>query len=153
MKTRRDFLIGLGAAVVLPSLAVAEGGVLSAGQAMQGLADGTLILIDLRTPEEWQDTGVARGAWPLDMTQHSFGGDLLRVIERNPQHQVAVICRTGRRSAYMVEVLERNGIHGVLDVSEGMAGGRNGRGWIPSGLPTVTAEEALARLPGDLTVR
>lgn len=153
MTNRRCFLLGLGSAIVLADLAQADPAILTAKQANDRLQQGRLILIDVRTPEEWRGTGVAAGAWPMDMTDPAFGPGIVRAIGANPDHDIAVICRTGRRSAYVVEVLAKNGITGVLDVSEGMAGGRNGRGWIPSGLPTVSAEEALAGMPADLTVR
>ncbi len=153
MANRRNFLLTIGAVLAAPSIALANPGILTADDALTRLKQGGLILIDVRTPEEWQATGVAKGAWPLDMTQRSFGPDLVRAIEANPNHDIAVICRTGRRSAYVVEVLAKNDITGVLDVSEGMVGGRNGRGWIPSGLPTVSADEALAAMPVGLVVR
>ena len=153
MTNRRDFLLAFGAALATPSWVLANPGALTASDALAKLNLGSLILIDIRTPEEWHATGVAQGAWPLDMTQRTFGAKLIRAIESNPNHDIAVICRTGRRSAYLVEVLAKNDITGVLDVSEGMAGGRNGTGWIPSGLPIVTAKEALAAMPADLVVK
>jgi hypothetical protein len=47
-------------------------------------------------------------------------------------------------------VLAKNGVTGILDVSEGMAGGPNGKGWIPSGLPVVDAMVSLKAMPKDL---
>ena len=147
---RRVFVGGLAAGVGLATAGQAEGMVLTAQEALAGLEGGDLILIDIRTPREWQDTGVARGAWPMDMRDRRFGARLTGVLERNPDRRVAVICRTGNRSGYLVEVLARNGITNVWDVSEGMAGGPNGKGWIPSGLPIVTARAAQDAMPVDL---
>lgn len=152
MIDRRTLIAAAGAALALPTAALASLEVISATEAYARMQAGTLILIDLRTPPEWQETGVAKGAWPLDMTQRQFGGWLLAAIERNPNHQVAIICRTGNRSGRLMKLLAQNGITGVLDVAEGMAGGPRGTGWIPQGLPVVPAQEAYDAMPRDLTV-
>ncbi|MBR9843755.1 MAG: rhodanese-like domain-containing protein [Rhodobacteraceae bacterium] len=150
MTDRRAFLLALGAAVTLPSLSHAKPGVVTAQAAHDAISVGKMILIDIRTPGEWQQTGVAEGAWLLDMTHEAFGPRLMAVLERNPEHDVAMICRTGNRSGYLMEVLAKNGITRVLDVSEGMAGGPNGKGWIPTGLPVMEARAAFDAMPKDL---
>lgn len=48
---------------------------------------------------------------------------------------MAVICRTGRRSAAAERLLERNGFSHVYNVVEGMAGSSAGPGWLARGLP------------------
>ena len=149
MLTRRLFL-SLLAALGFAPMARAET-TLSPEQALAGMEDGSLILNDVRRPEEWAETGVAKGAWPLDMTHKEFGPRLMAVLQRNPDRKVAIICRTGNRTGYLMKVLAQNKIKGVLDVTSGMAGGPRGKGWIPSGLPTVTAQEAYDAMPKDLT--
>lgn len=150
MQNRRSFLMAVGGLALVPTFGRADSGHLTAQAAMDGMARGELILIDIRRPEEWQQTGVAKGAWPLDMTARDFGPKLLAVLERNPNRKIAIICRTGNRSNYLRGVLAKNGIKGVLDVAEGMAGGPRGKGWIPSGLPVVSGAEAVEALPQDL---
>ena len=149
MLNRRALMLTMVAFVAAPA-ATAET-TLTPAQALAGMEAGSLILIDVRRPEEWQETGVAKGAWPLDMTHKQFGARLMAVLERNPGQQVAIICRTGNRTGYLMKVLAENKIEGVSDVTAGMAGGPRGKGWIPSGLPTVTAEEAYSAMPSDLT--
>ncbi|SHJ03413.1 Rhodanese-related sulfurtransferase [Shimia gijangensis] len=150
MLSRRSVLLTIPASVLFATLAHAET-TLTPEQALAGMEGSSLILIDIRRPEEWQETGVAKGAWPLDMTDKQFGQRLMAVLERNPDHRVAIICRTGNRTSYLINVLAENNISGVLDVSAGMAGGPRGKGWIPSGLPIVTSEEAQNSMPDDLT--
>ncbi|WP_319824320.1 rhodanese-like domain-containing protein [Thalassovita sp.] len=152
MLTRRTVLTTASAALVVPSFAFASPSTISARTAYDGMTAGQLILIDVRTPQEWQQTGVAKGAWPLDMTHRDFGGWLMAVIQRNPTRQVALICRTGNRTGHLMKVLRQNGINGVLDVTEGMVGGPRGPGWIPTGLPVVSVEQAFQAMPGDLTL-
>lgn len=138
--------LGLG----LYSQASARPGVIGVQEAHDQLVAGKLILVDIRTPEEWMDTGVAPGAWLLDMRAEQFGTWMTATVARNPDHAVAMICRTGNRTGRVAQWLRGNDLAGVLDVSEGMVGGRNGRGWIPSGLPVVSAQEAFEAMPRDL---
>lgn len=152
MMTRRTLMAATGAALACPTAALANLDTITAQQANTRLQQGDLILIDVRTPPEWQQTGVAQGAWMLDMTHRNFGGWLMAARERNPNHQIAIICRTGNRTGSLIKVLKENGITGVLDVTEGMVGGPRGTGWIPAGLPVVPAQEAFEAMPKDLTV-
>ena len=153
MLTRRTLLATLIASSVIPGAAMAEGNRISAKDALTRLESGGLILIDVRRPDEWLSTGVAKGAWLLDMTDENFGAYLNAVLQRNPDHEVAIICRTGNRTGYLSSVLEDNGMTGVLDVSEGMEGGPNGTGWIPGGLPTQDARQAYEAMPKDLIAK
>lgn len=150
MMDRRAFVMALGAACAVPAVAGANPGILTPQEAHDTMNAGNLLLVDIRTPDEWKQTGVAEGAWPLDMRDRKFGPNLMAMIDRNPDHKISVICRTGNRSGYLVGVLKKNGIHGVLDVSEGMVGGRYGPGWIKTGLPIVAAYQALGDVPKDL---
>lgn len=150
MLTRRLLLAAASAAILIPASAMADSSKISASDALERMKAGSLILVDVRRPDEWMGTGVAEGAWMLDMTDENFGAYLMAVLDRNPDHDVAIICRTGNRTGYLMEQLRKNGIDRVLDVSEGMAGGPNGKGWIPSGLPIADARETYEAMPKDL---
>ena len=153
MLTRRTLIATLIASSILPGAAMAEDNTITAQDALAKLESGELILVDVRRPDEWLSTGVAKGAWLLDMTDENFGAYLNAVLQRNPDHQIAIICRTGNRTGYLQSVLDENGMTGVLDVTEGMAGGPNGTGWIPSGLPIQDAREAYDAMPKDLIAK
>jgi len=150
MMNRRTLLAATLAAALSPAAAMAEQSTISAAEANDAVQAGSMILIDVRRPEEWMQTGVAEGAWLLDMTDENFGAYLMAVLDRNPEHDVAIICRTGNRTGYLMEQLRKNGIDRVLDVSEGMAGGPNGMGWIPAGLPIAEARATYDAMPKDL---
>ena len=107
--------------------------------------------MDIRTPEEWRETGVAQGAWPLNLYDESFPERLFLARDLAEDRPVALICRTGNRSGGVMQRLRTSGYTNFLDISEGMAGSAAGPGWIKSGLPIVTAEEAIANLPAALT--
>lgn len=132
--------------------ALAEVARLSAAQAHEAMQENSMIVLDIRRPEEWQATGVAKGAWPLDMRDADFGARLGAIIDRNPSRRLALICATGVRSAYVAKILDANGIE-VFDISEGMMGSIKGQGWLRRGLPVTPAGMALEAIPKDLRSR
>lgn len=113
--------------------------VMDAQTAHEKAKAGEVILVDIRTPPEWAQTGIGDGALPLDMTAPDFVTKLVKLRQDHPETPIALICRTGNRSDYAVSELARQGFPGLVDVKEGMAGGPNGQGWIPRGLPTYEA--------------
>ena len=90
------------------------------------------------------ESGVAEGAWPVSMHTPDFPKQLQAILAQHPPEHIGLICATGGRSAYVTEVLARNGLPGVIDVSEGMFGNGQGAGWIARGLPTVTVDDVIA---------
>lgn len=107
-------------------------------------------MIDVRSREEWSDTGVAARVWPISMHEARFPDRLFAAKALAEGRQVALICATGGRSGYILRSLRKGGYDGFIDVSEGMLGSGMGKGWIAAGLPVVTADQALATLPPAL---
>ncbi|MEX0347613.1 MAG: rhodanese-like domain-containing protein [Rhizobiaceae bacterium] len=122
----------LAAGLVFSALAE---NIMSAKQALDGVENGTAILVDIRTKREWRQTGIATVATPLSMHEDGFLEGIKRLRSENPDKTIALICAVGGRTAYMSNLLEEGGFSNIADVSEGMIGGQNGMGWIPSGLP------------------
>lgn len=153
--SRRKFL---AFSVVLPiqaraTAAVAQGHeIWTASEAFDALLQDRIRLLDIRTPEEWRETGVAQGAWPLNLYDQRFPERLFLAQELAEGRPVALICRTGNRSGGVMNSLRASSYAGFLDISEGMAGSTAGPGWIKLGLPLVTAEEAISTLPAALTI-
>ena len=121
---------------------------ITATEAHDMAATGEIILVDIRTPEEWAETGIGEGAIALDMRTDQFVPDLVKLRRANPDTPIAMICRTGNRSQFVVSALAGQGFPGLVDVAEGMVGGRRGKGWIPTGLPVYpgTPEKVAERL-------
>lgn len=113
----------------------APSGKMSATEAFNAAQTGEIILVDIRRPDEWLGTGIAVGAIALDMRDDSFVASLVGLRQDNPDTPIAMICRTGNRTGHVVSVLAGQGFPGLVDVTEGMAGGPNGRGWKNTGLP------------------
>ncbi len=97
---------------------------------------GEIVLIDVRRPDEWHETGIGEGATGLDMRAENFVSTLVALRRANPDLPIAVICRTGNRTGYLTTTLAAQGFPGLVDVNEGMVGGANGPGWLKRGLPT-----------------
>jgi rhodanese-related sulfurtransferase len=94
-----------------------------------------VILVDIRRPEEWADTGVAEGAIKLDMTSPVFEARLAGLRAENPGKPIAIICRTANRTRHVQEVLGKRGWTGIVDVRGGMLGDGRNKGWLDEGLP------------------
>ncbi len=105
--------------------------------ALARMQDRSLILVDIRRPDEWALTGVARGAALIDMRDEDFVKTLDRLTGGNRAAPIALICAKGVRSRRTAAKLTKAGFASVLDVSEGMLGSAAGPGWIARGLPVI----------------
>jgi rhodanese-related sulfurtransferase len=77
----------------------AEGGpTLSAPEAFPKAQAGEITLIDIRTPREWRQTGVAEGAITIDMTKKTFVTEILDAVDGEKDAPIAIICLTGNRT-------------------------------------------------------
>jgi len=143
--SRRAIILGVG--VIATGGAVAAStwfnifsdadasGALTARVAHQRAASEDIYLIDIRRPDEWQRTGIAVPAIPLDMRRDDFGSVLRDLFEQRGPRPVALICARGVRSNRMNERLKAAGFAAILDVPEGMLGSGAGAGYIAQELP------------------
>ncbi|WP_172331317.1 rhodanese-like domain-containing protein [Mangrovicoccus sp. HB161399] len=141
----RRWLIACGAAACAGGAAAlvrhhvpapaSEGRLLTPEEAQQAVRAGELLLVDIRRPDEWQRTGIAEGAHPLDLRRPDFAAALEALAGGDRTRPVALICAAGVRSRREAERLARAGFSAVHDVPEGMEGSRAGPGWIARGLP------------------
>lgn len=145
--TRRRVL--LGAALVVPAAAIGtraylnpqfEGDALGPEDAHRLAVAGDIHLIDIRRPDEWARTGSGEGAVRIDMRDDDFVDQLLAVAG-DADAPIALICAGGVRSARLSNRLTEAGFTNIIDVPEGMVGGRYGPGWINRGLPVVSDAE------------
>ena len=103
--------------------------------------DGQLMIIDVRRPSEWRRTGIPDGSTPISLQHFSrkirgeFFGDVLAAVQGDKSHPIGLICASGGRSAWALELLEEAGFSRVHDISEGMFGNDNAPGWLARKLP------------------
>jgi rhodanese-related sulfurtransferase len=103
-------------------------------ETLQRVQDGGLTLVDIRRPEEWRETGVAKGALRIEMHDPAFVETVLKQVNGNRNAPIALICRSGHRSGQMQKSLLDQGFTQVFSVHGGMAGDA---GWIKQGLPVI----------------
>ena len=119
--------------------AAAEGGIIAADTALDQTRSGKLVMIDVRRPTEWRETGVPATARPV--TIHGPGGmagfvaAMKETVGGDLDRPVALICARGSRSTRAQKALMEAGFTRVLNIKEGVLGGPNGIGWIKRGLP------------------
>lgn len=85
------------------------------------------VLLDVREPYEYDESHVA-GSVLIPLGQLQARLQEIRAMGSKP---VAVICRSGRRSALAVEMLQQAGVKNVYNVQGGMIA------WERAALPTV----------------
>jgi len=149
---RRAVILSVAAAIVIPGGgAIAQNAeIWQAKQAHDALAADRIKMIDIRSREEWAETGLAELAWPISLHEDRFSKRLFTARELADGRPIALICATGGRSGSVMRSLRQGGYKGFIDVSEGMLGSRRGSGWINSGLPVVSMEKGLSALPKAL---
>jgi rhodanese-related sulfurtransferase len=128
-------LAALFFSLALPTLTLAEVERISPADAAKLVADGRAVLVDVREPSEWKESGVAAPARLLPKSD--FDGERAKwneFLQSVGDRTIIVYCRTGRRSGLVGEGLaELN--HRVLN-----AGGF--AEWQAAGLPVRQPEES-----------
>jgi rhodanese-related sulfurtransferase len=95
------------------------------------------VVLDVRTPEEYA-SGHVPGAILLPIGELESSLDNLQVYK---DKEVAVICKSGGRSARATKLLRRNGFEGAQNV----LGGTDA--WIASGLPVIEGSSPGGKPP------
>jgi rhodanese-related sulfurtransferase len=103
---------------------------------LEALQQKGVTLIDIRLPEEWQQTGVVKNSQLLTFFNASGAVNPQFVSEATaiaaPGGEVAIICRTGNRTRAAAEMLVQAGIYNrVYNVTDGITG------WIGAGKPVM----------------
>ncbi len=128
-------LLGLLAFLALPLLALAAVDKISPADAAKLVAQGKAVLVDVREPTEWAESGVAAPAVLLPKSEFDDGqqGDWKEFLAKVGDTQIITYCRSGRRADAVAAALEKQG-HKVAN-----AGGFND--WQKAGLPTRKPNE------------
>lgn len=110
---------------------------LPASDAYAAAKAGRMLLIDIRTPEEWRETGIAPGAGRVDFYRGAqvLLQSVLQMTGGDRTKPVALICHVGVRTTRAQQFLQAQGFTQVYNIKEGMAGNAAGPGWLKRGLP------------------
>lgn len=96
--------------------------VYTAQPSAQQLQDVPVLLVDIRRPEEWVQTGVLPNAVLLTYEHFNTPDEFLAALEPHltPGQPVALICRTGSRTSRAAPALATHLDVPVIDVAGGM---------------------------------
>jgi rhodanese-related sulfurtransferase len=131
MKPLRHFL---AFAVTAVALVAAEVPKVTPAEAARLVADGKAVIVDVREPKEWKETGVAAPA--VLLPKSDFDGDQKMwtdFLAKNKDKEVILYCRSGHRAGLVGEALAAKG------VKTANLGGFNE--WSGAGMPVRKVEE------------
>lgn len=135
------FLLASGTLLAVAAVpAFMSGDIVDPPSAQAAAAEGEVLLVDIRRPEEWYQTGMAPDAVGVTWGEPDFVDGMRAAVEGDLTRPVVLICRTGGRTAQAMQVLRAAGFESVVHVAEGMIGSGYGPGWIARGLPTRRPE-------------
>ena len=97
--------------------------------ALERLRKKDLVLIDVRTEGEWQQTGVVKGAHTITLGDSTMVDKVYGLTKEDLSKPVAVICRSGARSGRAAKQLAGAGFTDVSNVRGGMMA------WTAANLP------------------
>lgn len=88
----------------------AESTRLTPAEAAQRVAAGTSVLIDVREPDEWAQTGIVAGATPLALSDlRGERRDWKPFLAANKDRELILYCRSGNRSGQAAAILSAEG--------------------------------------------
>lgn len=104
------------------------------GEAAERVAKGEAVLVDVREPAEWAETGVAQPAVLLPKSDFDHARSAWEpFLEKNRGKEIILYCRTGRRSGAVAGALAKSGYR--------VANAGGFKSWVDAGLPVRKVEE------------
>lgn len=132
MKFALLFVVVVLIFLIVPRLIAGE--TIEPKDAAARLASGQAVLIDVREPAEWSNSGVAEPAVLLPLSD--LRGDRAQwksFLEKNRDKELILYCRSGNRSGMAARILNGEGFHATN------VGGF--RQWVAAGLPVRQVKE------------
>ncbi len=141
------FLFALGVSFMLSSTHEAQAGGMSiaAPAAIEQAQAKKALLIDIRTPDEWQQSGMPNNAVGIVWGDAQFADKVLALTKNNKAAALILLCRSGNRSTQAMHYLMGQGFTNVNHVGEGMIGGKDGPGWLARRLPLTPPTAQMIR--------
>ncbi len=122
-------LVSFSLAVVASAFA-ADVAKVSPADAAKLVIDGKAVLVDVREPDEWAATGVAKPALLLPKSDFDGPQKLWKpFLEKNAGKQVILYCRSGHRAGIVGAKLAAKGVN--------VANAGGFQAWADAGLPVA----------------
>ena len=137
--TMKHFVFIFSLILPLGSLQAEELKLLNPEQLQSIQAQQSPLIIDVRTPAEWQATGIIPNSHKLQGFDSNGQFDAvkwtaeLEKLKTAPNQAVILVCRSGNRSGKIGEILLKQGQNNIYHLQNGI------QGWIQTGHP-VQAE-------------
>lgn len=122
--------------VALSQAAFADVEMISVEDAFKKVQTGEIVLVDVRTPEEWKDTGLPLDSHsitvdPDNPLKNNFLKKIRGAVYGDTSQPIALICRSGDRSDIAAKALQKQGFATVYNVEGG------NKNWHSKDLPTM----------------
>jgi rhodanese-related sulfurtransferase len=137
MDRRRALSLGLVAVLQATPFRALADEELSPPEAHRLAAAGRVLLIDVRRPDEWLETGVPEHAHAIQMGHPLFMTKIEALSSGEPAKPLVLICQAGVQTRALQRKLIEIGYRNVVHVRGGVAGLGADKGWIGYGLPVV----------------
>ena len=91
----------------------------------QEFIDSKVPIVDIRTPGEWKETGLLKGAIPIMLFDERGNYDLRKFLKQlnnavDTTKPFAIICRTGSRTTVLANFLSKKMNYKVINLKSGM---------------------------------
>ena len=91
----------------------------------QKFIDSKVPIVDIRTPGEWKETGLLKGAIPIMLFDERGNYDLKLFLKQlndsvDTTKPFAIICRTGSRTVVLANFLSKKMNYQIINLKSGM---------------------------------
>ncbi len=93
---------------------------LSPKQAHQMQQNGEIVIIDVRQPDEWQQTGLPAGAQGVALSGPNFIEQIEEIAAQNKGCKLAISCQSGMRTKAAVKSLDAHGMKNLHQIKGGL---------------------------------
>jgi len=113
---------------------------LSLEEALNQYEKGNILIIDIRTSNEWKMTGIIPDSVLINMhddnhqERKEFLEELKKKLSLNQNKNIAFICASGARSKIVSDFLVNEGYSNIFHIPDGILGKQND-GWLFQGYP------------------
>jgi len=93
--------------------------------ASQEIIDSGIPIVDIRTPQEWKETGLLKGSITIMLFDEKGNYDLKKFLDDlnkavDTSKPFALICRTGSRTRMLAPFLSKKMHYDVIDLQSGI---------------------------------
>jgi len=94
-------------------------------RASQELLDSKIPIVDIRTPQEWKETGLLQGSITIMLFDEKGNYDLKLFLDQlnkavDTNKPFAIICRTGSRTSVLAPFLSKKMHYNVVNIKDGI---------------------------------